>query len=365
VILARNLGSGALSQLPGPAGCVAPAAYPGCLVARGLTDGTSSVVISPDGRHLYVAGEDFTGAAPHGGTIAAFARDAATGSLTQLPGESGCLTVDGREGCRSARPLGAWPPDLPELAMSPDGRNAYAPFVSARGLSGGIVAFSRDPATGALVRLQGEQGCLSQRRTAGCQRGRALEYPTGIAVSADGRNVYVSASNSAAISAFAREPSGALRQLRGRAGCVGGHQGPPIPGPPGAGPLVPEGCTPAETTREDVALSRDGTYAYGPQDDGIVVFARNGPGIRLRVSRRGCAGAGVRVNIAVFTHGGFREAVVSLDGRVIRETARSRSDFTIATSRLARRRHLLSVVAADARGRRNQRAVRIRGCPSA
>jgi 6-phosphogluconolactonase (cycloisomerase 2 family) len=363
-VFARDPVSGALTQLPGAAGCVASEGYPDCLPARGLSDGSSSLVISPDGNHVYLASRDLRSVAPHGGTIAAFARDPATGSLAQLPGESGCLTIDGREGCGSARTLGSWPPNLSELVISPDGRNAYAPFVLAGGLRGGIATFRRDPATGALAQLPGRAGCYSERRMPGCLRAYALWYPTGAAISADGRTVYVSAFNSAAIAVFERGGDGALRQPHGRAACVGGHPGPPIPGPPGTGLFGGEVCMAGPPVHYDVALSLDDSYAYSPREEDIIVFARNGPRIRLRVSPRGCSRSGMRVSVVVSTEGRFRRATVRLDGRVLRHATRRRFGFTIARRRLAsRRRHRMSVLAVDARGRRNLRTARLGRCP--
>jgi DNA-binding beta-propeller fold protein YncE len=364
-VFVRDPASGALTQPPGPDGCIAPAAYAGCRPARGLAGGGASVAVSPDGRHLYVGGEDTHVDPPDGGTIVAFARDPETGSLTQLPGQAGCLTIDGREGCGRARTLGSWLPDLPDLVISPDGHNVYAPFVTRHELSGGVASFSRDRTTGALAQLRGGAGCTSERRVRECRRGRALGYPTGAAISGDGRNVYVSASNSAAVSVFERGPGGALEQLPGRAACVGGYPGPPIPGPPGAGPVGGEKCTPAATVRQDPTLTRDGRYAYVPGDQEIIVFARNAPRARVKVSRRGCAQAGLRVSVSVWTEGRLRRATVRLDGRVVHDTTRRRFGFTIARSRLAaRRRHSLRVLATDASGRRSLHAVRVVRCPS-
>jgi len=176
----------------------------------------------------------------------------------------------------------------------------------------------------------------------------------------------VSAANSAAIAAFGRQRDGALTQLPGDAGCVGGYHGPAIPGSPGGAPLVPQGCTRAALIHHDISLSRDGRHAYAPEEDGIFVYARNGPRIRLRISRRRCGRSGPRVHVTVSTYGRLRRATVRLDRRAIRTTARPRFSFTIERSRLAtRRRHRLSVLATDARGRSNDRAARIGRCPRA
>jgi DNA-binding beta-propeller fold protein YncE len=348
-VFTRNPVSGALSQLPNMAGCVAPEAYSGCATARGLTDSTSSVIVTPDGRNVYVATADYLGPVSEG-TILAFARDQVTGALVQLPGAAGCLASDGREGCGRAQPLGSWPTQLPELAVSPDGRNVYAPFVSADGLAGGVTILRRDLSTGGLTQLPGESGCISQRPIPSCQRGRGLEDPTGISVSPDGRNVYESAYNSAAIAVFARRADGALQQLSGRFGCIGGS------------PLFHEGCAPSSPLQQDIALSSDGSYGYVARDDGLLVFARNGPQIRLRIPAQHCAPAGLRIGVQVWTWGGLRRAAVRLDRRLIASRARRRFDVVIPTGGLAARGHRVSVLAIDRRGRRALRVRRVAGC---
>jgi DNA-binding beta-propeller fold protein YncE len=348
-VFAREPASGVLSQLSGQAGCIAPAANAGCGTARGLNQSTSSVAISPDGGNVYVSTSANRGFGDLLGTILAFDRDPVTGALEQLPGAAGCLASDGRDGCREARPLGSFPDQLPELAVSPDGENVYAPFVTAAGLSGGITVLRRDPSTGALAQPAGVSGCVSQQAIAGCRRGRALELPTGVSVSRDGRNVYVSASNSAAIAVFARLAGGALRQPPGAWGCIG------------SAPLFDEGCASSPPVREDITLSDDGRYGYVAGEDGLTVFARNGPRVRVRVARR-CTSSGLPIGVRIWTWGGLRRAVVRFDRRLIAIRARRRFRVVIPTARLASRRHRLSVLATDRSGRKALQVRRVAGC---
>lgn len=267
----RDQASGDLTQLPGTAGCVGPDGHPGCESARGLSQYTASMAISPDGRQLYMATASSGGdGRSTEGTILAFSRDPDTGILTQLPGPAGCLVTDGREGCGAARALGNWPTQLPELALSRDGSSLYAAFLTGgTGLSGGVSVFRRDPANGALAQLPGDEGCISGRGIQGCRSGRGLDVPTGVTVSPDGRNVYVTAFNSASIATFARRPSGALRQLETVVG-----------------------------VQHALALSSDGSYGYVADDEGVTVIARNAPWVTILTGER-CAGRGLRVVVHI------------------------------------------------------------------
>src|SRR2546422_8049719 len=62
-----------------------------CADGRELLAPSFGPGISPDGKHLYVPNYDSDG-------IAIFARDPATGALTQLSGTAGCVTETGTGG---------------------------------------------------------------------------------------------------------------------------------------------------------------------------------------------------------------------------------------------------------------------------
>jgi hypothetical protein len=101
---------------------------------RGLVNPVTGV-FSADGRSFYV------GSLGNGG-IFAFARDGATGRLAPVSGGPAC--IGHQLGCdRSAHPM----PDA--LAISNDGRFLYA---GGAGAEDGLLAFSRDTATGARSR---------------------------------------------------------------------------------------------------------------------------------------------------------------------------------------------------------------------
>ena len=57
--------------------------------------------------------------------------------------------------------------------------------------SHGVAVFARARRTGLLEQLAGRRGCLRHEGGEFCGRGRALGGPVSIAVSPDGANVYV------------------------------------------------------------------------------------------------------------------------------------------------------------------------------
>ncbi len=256
ISFARDPESGSLVQLPGEAGCMTSQPTPGCTEARGLA-GASSVAVSPDGLHVYVAGD---GGTPEvDGGIAVFARDE-LGALTQLEGTDGCRSETGYGGdCADDHALDG----ATRVAVSPDGKHVYATSL----FSDAVAAFARDAETGKLTPLADLAGCVSETGSGGlCTDGRALDYPHGLVVSADGRFLYVASVGSSALAAFARDPAtGALTQLAGTAGCVSA--------------VGAVGCS-ASTSMEgpiDLAIAPNGrrllVAAYN--SSAVVAFARN------------------------------------------------------------------------------------------
>lgn len=302
----RNPNTGALRQLPGPAGCWSGLPQPGCGQARGIV-GPDVVVASGDGKNVYV-GSFF------GGAVAVFNREAPLGGLSQPDGSAGCVAA-AISGCATAIGLGA-----PEgmaissnggslyvanalantlltfsrdrasgvLTQATDGSGCFAPAeaggcraaVQIEGanavaiaagrdvyvtslFSDSVTSFSRNRQSGTLTQLPGTSACLVYLRAAGCSFGRALNAPEGIAVSSDGRNVYVAAFASGAIAVLDRSRrSGAVAQRPGAAGCHGA-----LPG-----------CTRARALKgvSSLALSRDGANLYATSfgSNAVDVFRR-------------------------------------------------------------------------------------------
>jgi DNA-binding beta-propeller fold protein YncE len=205
----RNPKSGALTQPKGAAGCISATGKDGCAKVAAF-DGPNSVAISPDGRNVYATARDSS-------TLLSFARNPRTGALRPLPGAT-CMAGIALPVCTPATALIG--PDV--VAVSPDGRNVYvgAFFGSA------VLAFSRDPSSGALTQLAGTAGCIAAA-TAGCATGVGLSSIEGLAVSPDGASVYAAAAASNALTELARDPStGALTQLAAPNSCIADE--PPI-----------------------------------------------------------------------------------------------------------------------------------------
>jgi prepilin-type processing-associated H-X9-DG protein len=109
-----------------------------------------------------------------------------TGTLTPLPGSTGCVSGARREPCTLVRGLDF----LSSLAVSHDGRSAYA-WADGRAA---LIAIRRRP-YGSLVQLPDRAGCLRRTRTRSCAPAPGLQswpfMPTQVAISRDDRFVYV------------------------------------------------------------------------------------------------------------------------------------------------------------------------------
>jgi DNA-binding beta-propeller fold protein YncE len=194
---------GRLTQPRGTAGCVSPGGGSGCAVARGIS-APEEVAVSPDSRHVLVAGA-------RSNAVAVLSQG--PGGLSQAAGEAGCIARRGAEGCAPGRAL-TGPVDL---AVTPDGLGVYV----ASSRSDGVAILRRDPRTGALTQSLNRTGCISQDGGGGrCLKGRALDEVWGVALSPDGRNLYAVSAKVNMLGAIARSRStGRLRQLPGRYAC--------------------------------------------------------------------------------------------------------------------------------------------------
>ncbi len=205
--------------------------------------------------------------------LLALPASAAAGTLTKPSGPESCLADASSTlppgTCETAKGID----DATDVAISPDGKFAYAAATS----SNSIAVFSRDSASGNLTQLEGTDGCIAWDGDPidGCAEAHGLEGPTSLAISPDGKNIYVTSfqldtSNATSpviagqLTSFSRDAStGALTQLSCAAGSIS-----PVPllitpssPPAGCGNAVFPQATARNVplaTASDVEVSPDG-----------------------------------------------------------------------------------------------------------
>ncbi len=182
-VLARDADSGALSVVE---------TFPYGVGGLGVA---AAVTVSPDGRHLYLASEEEP-------AVAALTRDAGSGRVS-------FVAAYWRDVAGDADGLA----DAEAVAASPDGRHLYA--VSRLGA---VAALARSPETGGLdfVAAYDESDGFE-----------GLDRAVAVAVSPDGRNVYVASHQpDHALAVLARdETSGELDFLEAHVDGAGGVEG--------------------------------------------------------------------------------------------------------------------------------------------
>jgi DNA-binding beta-propeller fold protein YncE len=145
-----------------------------------------------------------------------------SGTLSQLAGPHGCLVDSSahRGSCGTARALAGPGPFMGSRAIAISPDGKNVYVASSK--SDAIAIFKRDPRGGTLTQSPGTGGCIAAKG-GGCATAAGLDGPNSVAVSPDGLNVYATSRASNTISVFHRDSStGALSQLAGAAGCTSG-----------------------------------------------------------------------------------------------------------------------------------------------
>ena len=189
-------------------------------------DAPRGLVVSPDGAHVYVTshGDD---------SVLVFARSASTGLLTPVQ-----VVKDGGDVDGLARALG--------IAISRDGAHVYV----TGSFDNAVAAFSRDASTGRLTFVEREKD--------GVGGVNGLKGAFSVALSRDGKNVYVTGHTDNALVVFSRDPlTGALTFVEVHEDGLGGVDGL-------SGPNV-------------VAVSSDGVHVYvaASGDHSVTDFTRD------------------------------------------------------------------------------------------
>jgi DNA-binding beta-propeller fold protein YncE len=186
-------------------GCVsgvtlARTSQPRCGAHINGLNGIAALVVSPDGRSLYAVSY---GLAPGEDSVITLQRDPRTGGLRPLPGKRSCVQSLPGRGCPPLAGLEG----ATAITISPDGGFVYV----ASELSGAVRGFLRNRSTGALTPLYGRGGCISSGRRAASDARCAATIPQlagarSLALSPDGRELYVAAFDPGAVVVLRRNP---------------------------------------------------------------------------------------------------------------------------------------------------------------
>jgi 6-phosphogluconolactonase (cycloisomerase 2 family) len=262
--------------------------------AQNSLDAPEGIALSPDGSSLYA-----TGFASD--TLVAFARDPATGALRPIDSERDA--AGGVDGLNQAD----------AVAVAPGGRHVYVTAL----IDDSLATFERDRASGALRFVE------VLRDGAGDVDG--LDAPEGLALSPDGRQVYVTADGDNSLAAFDRDPrSGRLRFVDVEKDGGGGVDG--LGGAFG------------------VAVSPDGRHVYTSSygDNAVTAFARDG-----RSGSVSFVGT-IKDGSGVDDLNGAYAVAVSPEGRYVYATGRE--DAALTTFRRAPGRGALTQVDVERQG---------------
>lgn len=314
VTFLRNRRTGELRQLPPSAsGCISGLPIPGCTAGRSLK-WPDVVVVSPDGKNVYVG--DFAGSG-----VASFSRAGKAGALTQLSGTAGCITEAGEEGCAKGVELN----HVEGMAIAANGSAIY----TAAAFSSAVGVFNRERTTGALT----QRGCITSTAATGCSLGYEFSGINAFSVAPKGGDVYATSLTSNSLTTFHTTSGGVgLSQPPGPEREVEGEMVPAAEGTPS-----PDGCTVylrspgcgfgvAMKVPEGLDISPEGTNVYVSafETGAIDVFDRDAETgvVTQKPGTRGCVAPkkvhGCTLGRALGATGSI---VVSPDGRNVYSTS--------------------------------------------
>ena len=188
--LNRNTTTGAITQPAGTAGCISETGAGPCADGHAL-NGPIEVAVSPDGKSVYVASSAAT----------PWRASTATRPPGRSPSPPGPPAASARRG-RGPAPTAMRSTARTAVAVSPDGKSVYVASYD----SDAVARLNRNTTTGAITQPAGTAGCVSETGAGPCADGHGLRRRVGVAVSPDGKSVYVASYVSDAVARFNRAP---------------------------------------------------------------------------------------------------------------------------------------------------------------
>jgi VCBS repeat-containing protein len=219
-------------------------------------NGASAVAVTPDGKNLYAASRDSS-------AVVLFTRNTTTGVLT-----APSCTVHGSTStdCTAGSPTGGLNGALGIVAT--DGNVYVAAGPGTVALTGNTLAtFTRNGSTGALTESQCYRDAASSGEAGACNTGTppGLAGADALAITSDGKFLYVSASVGNDVAEFSRNTgNGDVTPLPGSDSCVG-EAGSPCP--------VDNRGAKGITGTSSIVAASDFVYVTGPTDDAAAAFS--------------------------------------------------------------------------------------------
>ena len=218
--------------------------------------------------------------------VPATANAVAPGGFVQLPNPLGCLTATGNAGvCGTFHDFSR----SFDMVISPDGNQLYAAGLD----SSTLLVFDRNKTTGALTQKPGNQGCIRNgAATATCRSGHDMSGPIGLAVTPNGKTVYLAGYFNNTVATFTRASDGTLTQKAGTQGCIADT----------ASATCRDGR--ALGTPSFLTISNDGKQLYvGSEGSGsVTALAIDGNGVLTQIDD-GPGGAGCVEDVPTVTNG--------------------------------------------------------------